>query len=186
MAPFFSFNLFFVFSFLGWIVLGLVRRSRNLVNITLFILILLYPTIKRYKIKKKLYDSTSFAWFTTNKKLKSLFSPIGLIGNAKIRLSEIWQRMRFVHSWHGRCVARFMKVSEIWQRMRPTRLCRESPKKTKTKFCIQIFSPSKLYMKLKTDILPRALWNSCEEIFRIENTKFILLKTLKFLMAFAM
>ena len=96
MAPFFSFNLFFVFSFLGWIVLGLVRRSRNLVNITLFILILLYPTIKRYKIKKKLYDSTSFAWFTTNKKLKSLFSPIGLIGNAKIRLSEIWQRMRFV------------------------------------------------------------------------------------------
>ena len=56
----------------------------------------------------------------------------------------------------------------------------------KNKFFIQIFSPSKLYMKLKTDILPRALWNSCEEIFRIENTKFILLKTLKFLMAFAM
>jgi hypothetical protein len=41
-------------------------------------------------------------------------------------------------------------------------------------------------MKLKTDILPRALWDFCEEIFRIENTRFILLKTLKFLMAFAM
>jgi hypothetical protein len=40
-------------------------------------------------------------------------------------------------------------------------------------------------MKLTTDILPRALWNSCEEIFRIENTRFILLKTLEFLMAFA-
>ncbi len=40
-------------------------------------------------------------------------------------------------------------------------------------------------MKLTTDILPRALWNFCEEIFRIENTRFILLKTLKFLMAFA-
>jgi hypothetical protein len=40
-------------------------------------------------------------------------------------------------------------------------------------------------MKLTTDILPRALWNSCEEIFRIENTIFILLKTLKFLLAFA-
>ena len=40
-------------------------------------------------------------------------------------------------------------------------------------------------MKLTTDILPRAPWNSCEEIFRIKNTRFILLKTLKFLMAFA-
>ena len=39
-------------------------------------------------------------------------------------------------------------------------------------------------MKLTTDILPRALWNFCEEIFRIKNTRFILLKTLKFLMAF--
>jgi hypothetical protein len=41
-------------------------------------------------------------------------------------------------------------------------------------------------MKLTTDILPRALWNSCEEIFRIENTGFILLQTLQFLMTFAM
>ena len=41
-------------------------------------------------------------------------------------------------------------------------------------------------MKLTTDILPRALWNTCEEIFRIEDTRFILLKTPKFLMAFAM
>jgi hypothetical protein len=40
-------------------------------------------------------------------------------------------------------------------------------------------------MKLTTDILPRALCNSFEEIFRIKNTRFILLKTLKFLMAFA-
>jgi hypothetical protein len=40
-------------------------------------------------------------------------------------------------------------------------------------------------MKLTNDILPRALWNSCEEIFLIENTRFILLKTLKFLLAFA-
>jgi hypothetical protein len=40
-------------------------------------------------------------------------------------------------------------------------------------------------MKLTTDILPRALWNFCEEIFRIKNTRFILLKTLEFLMAFA-
>ena len=40
-------------------------------------------------------------------------------------------------------------------------------------------------MKLTTDILPRALWNFCEEIFRIKNTRLILLKTLKFLMAFA-
>jgi hypothetical protein len=40
-------------------------------------------------------------------------------------------------------------------------------------------------MKLTTDILLRALWNSCEEIFRIKNTRFILLKTLKFLMGFA-
>ena len=29
-------------------------------------------------------------------------------------------------------------------------------------------------------IIPRAPWNSCEEIFRIKNTRFILLKTLKF------
>ena len=35
-------------------------------------------------------------------------------------------------------------------------------------------------MKLTPDILPRALWNFCEEIFRIKNTRFILLKTLKF------
>jgi hypothetical protein len=42
-------------------------------------------------------------------------------------------------------------------------------------------------MKLTSDILPRALWNFCEKIFRIKNTRFILLKlkTLKFLMAFA-
>jgi len=40
-------------------------------------------------------------------------------------------------------------------------------------------------MKLTTDILPRALYNFCEEIFRIKNTIFILLKTLKFIMAFA-
>ena len=40
-------------------------------------------------------------------------------------------------------------------------------------------------MKLMTDILPRALWNSCKEIFRIENTRFILLETLTFLLAFA-
>jgi hypothetical protein len=43
-----------------------------------------------------------------------------------------------------------------------------------------IFSPSKLYIELTTDILPRAPWNSCEEIFRIKNTRFNLLKTLKF------
>ena len=41
-------------------------------------------------------------------------------------------------------------------------------------------------MKLTTDILPRALWNSCEEILRNKNTRFILLETLRFLMAFAM
>jgi hypothetical protein len=35
-------------------------------------------------------------------------------------------------------------------------------------------------MKLTTNILPRAPLNSCEEIFRIKNTRFILLKTLQF------
>jgi hypothetical protein len=47
------------------------------------------------------------------------------------------------------------------------------------------FSP-KLYIKLTIDILPKALWNSCEKILRIERVTSILLKTLKFLMAFAM
>ena len=41
-------------------------------------------------------------------------------------------------------------------------------------------------MKLSTDILPRGLWNSCEEILRIERVASILLQTLTFLMAFAM
>jgi hypothetical protein len=34
-------------------------------------------------------------------------------------------------------------------------------------------------MKLTTDILPRAQWNFCEEILRIERVTSILLKTLK-------
>jgi hypothetical protein len=38
-----------------------------------------------------------------------------------------------------------------------------------------------LYIELTTDILPRAPWNSCEEIFRIKNTRFNLLKTQIFL-----
>jgi hypothetical protein len=33
-------------------------------------------------------------------------------------------------------------------------------------------------MKLMTDILPRALWNSCEEILRFERVTSILLKIL--------
>jgi hypothetical protein len=37
------------------------------------------------------------------------------------------------------CVARFMKV--IIRNLATHRPCRESPKKTKTKFCILIFSP---------------------------------------------
>jgi hypothetical protein len=41
-------------------------------------------------------------------------------------------------------------------------------------------------MKLTTDILPRALWNSCGEIMRIERVTSMFLKTLKFHMAFAM
>ena len=48
-----------------------------------------------------------------------------------------------------------------------------------------IFFPSKLYMKLTADILPRALWNSCQ-VDRVERVTSILLKTLKFLMALAM
>jgi hypothetical protein len=52
-------------------------------------------------------------------------------------------------------------------------------------FFIQVQVQEK-YMKLTTDILPKAMWNSCEEILRIERVTSILLKTLKFLMAFAM
>jgi hypothetical protein len=44
-SPSFSFNFFFVSSSLGRIVLGLVEKFRQL---TLTILILLYPTTRRY------------------------------------------------------------------------------------------------------------------------------------------
>ena len=49
---------------------------------------------------------------------------------------------------------------KIWQRMR-----------------FVVFS---VLMAKAIRIIPRAPWNSCEEIFRIKNTRFILLKTLKF------
>jgi hypothetical protein len=54
-------------------------------------------------------------------------------------------------------------------------LPKKKPKQSFTfKFLAQnnFFSPSKLYIKLTTDILPRALCNSYEEIFRIKTLDF--------------
>jgi len=59
-SPSFSFNFFFVSSSLGRIVLGLVEKFRQL---TLTILILLYPTTRRYWISHQ--KKASSLTFTT-------------------------------------------------------------------------------------------------------------------------
>ena len=83
------------------------------------------------------------------------------------------------------CVARFCKSDFRFLKKpyRPTRPSRESPAENQKKINLYsyyqpviIFCPSKLYIKLTKDILPRAPWNSCEEILGIERVPSILLR----------